>query len=101
TSVAVGSPAIAPRYGSRPAAQVILELAKAMGGEVAGALAWSDPGQALKEMLEGLRDAAHGEIFSERFRREYTRAEMRAWSWSSNAAAGWTRAIRSETTSQF
>ncbi len=86
TSVAVGSPAITPCYDSRPAAQVILELAKAMGGEVAGALAWSDPGQALKEMLVGLHGAAHGEIFSERFRREYTRPEMRAWSWLADAS---------------
>ena len=86
TSVGVGSPAIAPLYGSRPAAQVILDLAKAMGGEVAGALAWSDPGQAVKEMLVGLHGAAHGEIFSERFRREYTRPEMRAWGWPADAS---------------
>jgi anaerobic selenocysteine-containing dehydrogenase len=84
--VGVGSPAIAPRYGSRPAAQVILELAKAMGGDVAAALPWSDPGQALKEMLVGLHGAAHGELFSERFRREYTRPEMRAWGWPADAS---------------
>ena len=86
TSVGVGSPALAPRYGSRPAAQAILDLAKAMGGEVASALAWSDPGEALKEMLVGLHGAAHGELFSERFRREYTRPEMRAWAWPADAS---------------
>jgi len=86
TSVGVGSPAITPLYGSRPAAQAILDLAKAMGGEVASALKWSDPGDALKEMLVGLYSAGHGEIFSERFRREYTRPEMRAWAWPADTS---------------
>lgn len=87
TSVGVATPALAPRYSSRPAAQTVLDLAHACGGEIAASFTWSEPKAALDELLAGLANEAHGEIFSEEFRREYLRPELRAWGWPSRRFA--------------
>jgi len=81
SSVAVGSPVLAPRYDSRPCAQVVLDLAHSFEGDIAAAFPWNEPSQALNELLTGLYDSPHGEIFTERFQSEYLRPEMRAWDW--------------------
>lgn len=83
TSVAVASPVIAPRYSSRPASQVILDLASACGGDMAASFPWTDAKGALDELLAGLVGQQHGEVFSEEFHKQYLRPEMRAWDWPS------------------
>lgn len=83
TSVGVASPALAPRFSSRPASQAVIDLAHAFGGPIAASFAWAEPKAALDELLAGLAAEQHGEIFSEEFRKEYLRPELRAWSWPS------------------
>ena len=64
TVVGVSSPVIAPVYGSKPAAEVILGLAHAMGGKIADSLPWKEPEEALRELTAELYHAQTGMLFS-------------------------------------
>lgn len=80
-SVGVARPAVAAQYGSRPAAQVVIDLARSLGGAVAASMPWGDPGEAARQLLAGLQAWPHGEVYTEHFLKQYLRPEMRAWNW--------------------
>ena len=63
TVVGVGQPVIKPLYSSRPFEDVILSLAKKMGGPLALNFPWPSHKEALLDQLSGLYEAARGSIF--------------------------------------
>ncbi|HEY6909002.1 MAG TPA: molybdopterin-dependent oxidoreductase [Myxococcales bacterium] len=58
----VGKPATAPRFDTRNTADVVLQLAAALGGPVASALPWKSFEQAVKARARGLFDARRGYV---------------------------------------
>jgi len=54
--LSVSAPAIKPLYESRPAADVILEIARHLGGKSAAALYWTDAEHVLREHLGRLAE---------------------------------------------
>lgn len=80
-AVGIGQPALAPLYGSRPAAQVILDLAKVMGGSVTSSFPWKGPLEALQALATGLYRARRGLILSVEFKDEHLHPPLREWTW--------------------
>ncbi|HEU5060562.1 MAG TPA: molybdopterin-dependent oxidoreductase, partial [Kofleriaceae bacterium] len=60
--VGVRVPVIAPVHDTRASGDVVLDLARRIGGPVAEALAWSSFRAACEERLEGLRQAGRGNL---------------------------------------
>ncbi len=58
----VRQPLVEPLHDTRPSADVVLELARQMGGKVAEAFPWPDFRAALFERLSGIHEAQRGSI---------------------------------------
>lgn len=59
-AVGLGQPVVEPLYDTRNTADVLIELAKAMGGSFAAAMPWNDFVEALRERVQGLYQARIG-----------------------------------------
>jgi anaerobic selenocysteine-containing dehydrogenase len=64
TCYSLGKPATAPRHATRDTADVVLQLAAAIGGPLAKALPWSTFDEALRAVAKGLFDARRGYLVS-------------------------------------
>ncbi len=80
--VGIGKPVAAPRCNSKNTADVIIEMAKGMGGPVAKAFAWKDSQEALSDAMKKLYEMNTGDIFApaadEALLRELVRRGWRA-----------------------
>ncbi|OGD21027.1 MAG: hypothetical protein A2W03_10090 [Candidatus Aminicenantes bacterium RBG_16_63_16] len=63
TVVGVGQPVVEPLQSSRPFEDVILSLAKKMGGPMASNFPWPTHQEVLRDQLSGLYEAERGSIF--------------------------------------
>jgi anaerobic selenocysteine-containing dehydrogenase len=59
-AVGLGQPVVDPLYDTRNTADVLIELAQAIGGSLAAAMPWNDFVAALKERVQGLYQAEIG-----------------------------------------
>ena len=59
-AVGLGQPIVAPLYDTRNTADVLIELAQALGGSMAAALPWTGFVEALREQVQGLYQAGSG-----------------------------------------
>jgi anaerobic selenocysteine-containing dehydrogenase len=59
-AVGLGRPVVDPLYETRNTADVLIELARAMGGSLAAAMPWNDFVEALQERVQGLYQAGMG-----------------------------------------
>jgi len=59
---ALSQPVVQPLYGTKHSGDVIISLAKGIGGSVAGAFQWAHFEEALKERVRGLYDSGEGQI---------------------------------------
>lgn len=82
TTVGVGQPAIAPLHASRAAAQVIIELAKALGGNVAASIPWKEPVEAIRALVRGLHRTKRGVVLTSEFQEEHLHPPLREWVWT-------------------
>lgn len=82
TAVGVGQPALAPLYESKPAADVVLQLAKVLGGNIASSFPWKESQEALKALVLGLYRSRRGLVFSSEFKDEHLQAAFREWKWA-------------------
>jgi anaerobic selenocysteine-containing dehydrogenase len=64
SSFSVGRPAAAPRHQTRNTADVLLQLAKGLGGSVAGSFPWEKYEDLLYEGARGLYEAGRGYVVS-------------------------------------
>ncbi len=81
TTVAVGQPALPPLYESRPATEVILDLARALGGNIAASFPWKSSMEAIQALVMGLHRARRGMIFAGEFKQEHLDHRMRELEW--------------------
>jgi anaerobic selenocysteine-containing dehydrogenase len=79
-------PAIEPLHDTRNTGDVIVQLAKKMGGSVATAFPWADFEEALKERVRGVQQSRRGSIVSDNFDDFWTQLkEIGGW-WDEKAA---------------
>lgn len=82
-TVGIGQPALPPLHASKPAAGVVLELAKALGGSIAAAFPWKEPMEAIRALAMGLHRTRRGVVFTDEFQEEHLRSALREWVWAS------------------
>jgi anaerobic selenocysteine-containing dehydrogenase len=76
----IRQPVVKPLYDTRHTGDVIISIAKAMGGQVAAAFPWEDFEGVLKRGAKGLFDAAGGTLFTAPFEEIQIKAlEERGW----------------------
>ncbi len=63
--LSVSKPVVEPLYDTKNAGDVVISLAKAVGGTVAEAFPWNSVDEAIKESLKGLFESGRGEPISE------------------------------------
>lgn len=63
--LSVSKPVVEPLYDTKNAGDVVIKLAKAIGGTVAEAFPWDSVDEAMKESLKGLFESGRGEPISE------------------------------------
>lgn len=80
-AVGVGQPAVPPLYQSRPVAEVVIDLAKALGGDISASVPWKGTMEAVQALLMGLYRTKRGLIFTEEFQEEHLRHQLREWDW--------------------
>lgn len=86
TLFGVGQPAVTPIHDTRHTGDVLMEIARAIGGSVAGAFPWSDYLAALRAGAAGIFDARRGAIVEEAAEKPWTALlEERGW-WSPSYA---------------
>lgn len=81
-AVGIGQPASPPVGDSRPAAQIILQLGRSLGGNIARSFPLEEPVDALKALVRGLYRSKRGVLFTSEFREEHLRPPLRDWRWS-------------------
>jgi anaerobic selenocysteine-containing dehydrogenase len=80
STLGVGQPAIEPLYDTRDPGDVLLTLAKHVGGPVAEALPWSSYEEYLRFRLEGLVISGEGSVVSGSFEESWVHfLEERGW----------------------
>jgi anaerobic selenocysteine-containing dehydrogenase len=77
-AVGLGQPVVAPLHDTRNTADVLIQLAQAMGGALAAAMPWSDFGEALQERVQGLYEATSGMPATETFEEFWAELQARA-----------------------
>jgi len=81
--VSLAQPALAkPRSDARPAAEVLLELSRRMGAEMAAAFPWKDLPALIRAELGGLYEARRGAIMGPAFDEAWVRMMERAGWWA-------------------
>ncbi len=79
-------PVVHPLYDTRPTGDVILQLAKALGGPIARAFPWQDFQGLLQESLKGVYESRAGDVFSELQDEAWIRfLEERGWQYPTYA----------------
>jgi anaerobic selenocysteine-containing dehydrogenase len=79
----LASPAVAkPLHDVRPAAEIILNLAQQIGGEVASAFPWKEPLALIRSDVEGLYTARRGAVMGTDFDEAWVRLMERAGWWA-------------------
>ncbi|TAJ90339.1 hypothetical protein EPO44_14880, partial [bacterium] len=81
-AVGIGQPALPPLYQSRAAAEVVFDLAKALGGNISASFPWNSPKEAIQSLVRGLYRTKRGVIFTEEFQEEHLHYRLRQWSWA-------------------
>ncbi|MGW8221710.1 MAG: molybdopterin-containing oxidoreductase family protein [Syntrophobacteria bacterium] len=61
----LSQPILSPRFEARHPGDVLIQLAKSLGGNVGASFPWSDYETALKERVKGLADAGRGQVADE------------------------------------
>jgi anaerobic selenocysteine-containing dehydrogenase len=94
-AVGLGRPLIAPLYDTRNTADVLIELAQALGGSLAESLPWSDGVQAIQEQVQGLYQSGVGmPATTETFEEFWAEFEARAvWYDQSYEFGQWERVL--------
>ena len=76
----VTQPAVKPLYDTRHTGDVILGLAKRMGGTVAGAFPWKSFQEVVETSSKGIFDAGRGTVLTDEATSDHVRdLEMRGW----------------------
>nr|HID13964.1 twin-arginine translocation signal domain-containing protein [Anaerolineae bacterium] len=75
-AVGLGQPIVEPLYDTRNTADVLIALARALGGSLAAAMPWNDFVEALQERVRGLYQAGIGMPSAETFEKFW--AELRS-----------------------
>lgn len=81
-AVGVGNPALNPLYESRPASEVVLDLARQLNGEIGASFPWKDSSEAIQALMMGLYHAKRGVVFTSEFQDEHLRSSFREWDWA-------------------
>jgi anaerobic selenocysteine-containing dehydrogenase len=63
-SLAIRQPVRAPLYDTRASSDVLLDLAKGLGGSIEAALPWKDTEAFLKERVQGVYDSGRGRLLA-------------------------------------
>ncbi|MCS7264662.1 MAG: molybdopterin-dependent oxidoreductase [Armatimonadetes bacterium] len=94
--LSVSKPVVEPLYDTKNAGDVVISLAKAIGGTVAQAFPWESVEQAMKESLKGLFESGRGELISEppveeedSWIEEETKPTLDKWFRNIAAVGGW------------
>ena len=74
-------PVVEPRHQTRHTGDVILQLARALGGPVAEAFPWKDFQDLLRAAFQGVADARHGLIMTTAFEEARQRRQAEAGFW--------------------
>jgi anaerobic selenocysteine-containing dehydrogenase len=61
----LSQPILSPRFETRHLGDVLIQLAKSLGGNVGASFPWSDYETALKDRVKGLADAGRGQVADE------------------------------------
>jgi anaerobic selenocysteine-containing dehydrogenase len=61
----LSQPILSPRFETRHPGDVLIQLAKSLGGNVGASFPWSDYETALKDRVKGLADAGRGQVADE------------------------------------
>ena len=61
----LSQPVLSPRFEARHPGDVLIQLAKSLGGNVGASFPWSDYETALKDRVKGLADAGRGQVADE------------------------------------
>lgn len=80
--VSLAQPAVEPAGECRPAAEVFLELAGRLGGEVAAAFPWPGLPELMRVQMDGLYQARRGAILGTDFDEAWVRMMERAGWWA-------------------
>ncbi len=75
--VGLGQPIVEPFYNTRNTGDVLIELARVMGGSVAAAMPWGGFFEAIKEQMAGLQQAGTGLPSAETFDEFWTEMQAR------------------------
>ena len=78
----IRQPVIEPLYQTKATGDVLLHLAKALGGEVEKAFPWSDFNEVLLYGVKGVFDARRGDTFGLQFDQAWTRLLERGGWWA-------------------
>lgn len=78
----IRQPVVEPLYQTRATGDVLLELARRMGGAVAKAFPWSDFKEVLLYGIRGVFDARRGDTFGFQFEQAWTRLLQRGGWWA-------------------
>jgi len=76
----VGQPVLEPLFDARNSGDLLLDLARRLGGAVASTLPWSSYSDYLRQRLEGLVASGQGTVFTGSFEESWVRfLEQRGW----------------------
>lgn len=78
----IRQPVVQPLYQTQATGDVILQLAKRLGGEVAKAFPWQDFKEVLLYGIRGVFDARRGDTFGLQFEQSWTRLLQRGGWWA-------------------
>ncbi len=93
--VSVSEPVVEPLYETRHPGDVLIQLARAIGGTVAAAFPWESFPDALRESLKGLFETGRGETISpppveeESWAEEETKPTLEKWFSNVAKTGGW------------
>jgi len=78
----IRQPVIEPLYQTKSTGDVLLHIAKSLGGEVRKALPWNDFKEVLLHSLKGVFEAKRGDIFGLQFDEAWTRLLQKGGWWA-------------------
>ena len=78
----IRQPVVEPLYQTKATGDVLLQIAKALGGEIAKAFPWSDFKEVMLYGIRGVFDAKRGDTFGLQFEQAWTRLLERGGWWA-------------------